>query len=75
MKLTMIEGLHLTATNKSHIAQMLGKDMRTAGTKALRYEITDRDGDMVKLIVAKREVSEITGKKFWRTGRYTVRVS
>jgi hypothetical protein len=30
---------------------------------------------MVKLIVAKREVSEMTGKKFWRTGRYTVRVS
>lgn len=73
-RITMLDGLHLTATNKRHIGQMIAQGLTTAGTKALRYRITDRADDIVKLVVSTRD-SDAFGRKFWRRGEYTVQIA
>lgn len=73
MMVRMIEGLHLTATNKRHIAEMVAQGMTQGGTKTLRYEITDREGDRLRLTIAKRETDTL-GRPIWRRGAYLVEV-
>lgn len=73
-QIKMLDGLHLTATNKRHIAQMIAEGLTSAGTKAIQYRITDRADDIVRLTVATRE-TDAFGKKFWRRGQYTVQAA
>jgi len=73
MKIRTLEGLHLTATMKRHIAQMIRNGMTHAATKALRYQITDRAENIVRVTVNKRDVDAF-GRMFWRRGEYTVEV-
>lgn len=71
MQVKMIEGLHLTATNKRHIAEMLAKGMMDAGNKAFSYIITNIEGNVARLTIVKRETDSV-GRKIARKGHYTV---
>lgn len=74
MQVKMIEGLHLTATNKRHIAEMVARGMMEAGTKTLGYVITNIEGAIVRLTVIKRETDSM-GRKIARRGHYVVEVA
>ena len=73
-KIKMLDGLHLTATNKRHISQMIAEGLTSAGTKALQYKITGRSDDIVRLTLSTRD-SDAFGRKFWRRGEYTVQIA
>jgi hypothetical protein len=74
MTIAMIEGLHLTATNKRHIAEMIARGMDDAGSKRIAYKITGREGDVVSLTIASKDADD-WGRPVWRKGRYVVKVS
>jgi hypothetical protein len=74
MNVKMIEGLHLTATNKRHIAHMVKEGMMEAGNKTFSYVITNIEGDLVRLTVAKKERND-SGRVVWRKGHYLVEVN
>lgn len=71
MNIKMLEGLHLTVTNKRHIAHMLETEMMEAGNKTFSYVITNIDGNIARLTVAKRETND-WGKLVTRKGHYVV---
>lgn len=74
MQVKMIEGLHLTATNKRHIAEMFSRGMKEAGTKTLGYVITNIEGEIVRLTLVKREKDDF-GRFVTRRGNYVVEVA
>jgi hypothetical protein len=74
VKIKMISGLHLTATNKKHIVDLLNKGWKEGGTKKLWYEILERDGKLVTLMVSTKDSND-WGKVFWRKGKYVIEVS
>jgi hypothetical protein len=71
MNIRMIEGLHLTATNKAHIAQMISEGLMVAGNKTFRYEVTSIEGNRAALTMTKRELDS-QGRKIARKGAYVV---
>jgi hypothetical protein len=74
VKVAMLSGLHLTATQKRHIGQLVEQKLTEGGTKALGYKITAQRGDVYDMIVSKRDSND-RGQTFWRRGNYTVRVT
>lgn len=74
MQVKMIEGLHLTATNKRHIADMVSQGMTEASTKTISYIITNIEGALVRLTIIKRELN-INGRPVSRRGNYLVEVA
>jgi len=71
MQIKMIEGLHLTATNKRHIAEMLTRGMMEGGTKAIGYVFSNIEGNIARLTIIKNEVNDY-GRKVTRRGHYVV---
>ena len=71
MNITMTEGLHLTATNKRHIAQMLAKGMTEGGTKTLQYIFTNIEDGFARLTIIKSETND-QGRKVSRRGNYAI---
>lgn len=55
MKVKMIEGLHLTATNKRHIAAVVEQGLTSGYSKRIAYHITDRDGDIYSIRIEQNE--------------------
>ena len=74
MQVKMIEGLHLTSTNKRHIVEMIARGMMEAGTKRLGYVITNIEGAIVRLTVINREKDDC-GRPVTRRGHYVVEVA
>ena len=72
MQITMTEGLHLTATNKRHIAEMLTKGITEGGTKTLYYTFTNIEADIARLTITKKESND-WGKVVYRKGHYAVK--
>jgi hypothetical protein len=71
MQIKMIEGLHLTATNKTHIGSMIARGMMEAGNKTFSYVITDLERNIARLTMTKRETDDL-GRKISRRGHYVV---
>jgi hypothetical protein len=71
MQIKMIEGLHLTATNKRHIADMITRGMMDASTKTISYIITNIEGTIARLTIIKRE-TDMRGRTVARRGHYVV---
>lgn len=74
MGIRLIQGLHLTATNKRHIQELLDAGHEAGGTKTLHYRFTGREGNRVSLVMSKKE-SDSRGRMFWRSGSYVVDVT
>ena len=72
MQITMTEGLHLTATNKRHIAEMLTKGITEGVTKTLYYTFTNIEADSARLTITKKESND-WGKVVYRKGHYAVK--
>jgi stage III sporulation protein SpoIIIAA len=72
ISIKMIEGLHLTATNKKHIAHMIANDMKDASNASFDYTITSIENDIVKLTMTKRELDD-RGRKVSRRGNYVIK--
>jgi hypothetical protein len=71
MNIVKLEGNHLTATNKRHIAEMLTKGITEGGTKALHYVFSEIDGCFARLSITKKEKND-WGKTVYRKGNYRV---
>jgi hypothetical protein len=71
MNITMTEGLHLTATNKRHISEMLTKGITEGGTKALHYIFTNIEDGFARLTIVKHETND-QGRKVSRRANYAV---
>lgn len=71
MQVKMIEGLHLTATNKRHIAEMLTRGIMEGGTRALYYVFTNIEGNVARLTIFKNETNDY-GRKVTRKSHCTV---
>ena len=67
MQITKLEGLHLTATNKRHIAEMLTKGMVKGGTKTLWYEFSDIADNAASVKITKKERNDWGKVTFWTT--------
>lgn len=70
MQVKMIEGYHLTATNKRHIAEMIAQGMESGKTAKARYTVT-KENENFRVIIAEVETS-MTGKKFIREWKYLI---
>ena len=71
MNITMTEGLHLTATNKRHIAEMLTKGITEGGTKAIHYIFTNIENEFARLTIIKHETND-QGRKVSCRGNYAI---
>lgn len=71
MQITKLEGLHLTATNKRHIAEMLTKGMTEGGTKTIYYTFTNIEGNTARLTITKKETND-WGNVVYRRGHYAI---
>lgn len=71
MQITMTEGVHLTATNKRHIAEMLTRGLMEGGTKTLYYTFTNIEGNTARLTITKKESND-WGKVVHRRGEYAI---
>ena len=72
MQVKMIEGRHLTATNKRHIAAMVAQGMENGKTAKSRYTVT-KENDNFRVIIAEVETST-TGRKFIREWKFLISV-
>lgn len=45
MAIRLIEGLHLTATNKRHLAEIIGKGWTSGQSKRIAYTVTPIEGE------------------------------
>lgn len=71
MQVKMIEGLHLTATNKRHIGSMIERGMMEAGNNTFSYVITNLEGNVARMTITKRETND-QGRRVSRKGHYVV---
>lgn len=75
MQVKLIKGLHVTATNKRHIAQIIQNGWSQGGTKRLGYrieKIEDQD-DMYNVEITSVDSNDY-GKKFNRVMNVVVQV-
>ena len=71
MQIKLIEGYHLTATNKRHIAEMLTKGIMEGGTKAIYYVFSNIEGNIARLTFFKNETNDY-GRKVTRKSHCVV---
>lgn len=71
MQVKLIEGFHLTATNKRHIAEMLTRGIMEGGTRALHYVFSNIENNIARLTIFKNETDDY-GRKVTRTFRCVV---
>lgn len=71
MTIRMIEGRHLTATNKRHISELVALGIFCGGTKALHYTIEMIDQARANVQIIKRERDD-WGRPVRRKSRYVV---
>jgi hypothetical protein len=48
MQIRLIEGLHLTATNKRHLAEIIGKGWTAGQSKRIAYTVTPITGEVAR---------------------------
>ena len=71
MQIKLIEGVHLTATNKRHIAEMLTRGMMQGGTKRIGYKFSSAEGNVAKFTLIQNERDD-WGRPVTRRGNYVV---
>ena len=75
MQVKLIEGLHLTATSKRHIVELLSQNIMKGGTKRIHYTIEKIEGEENQYSVVTSQVeSNDYGKKSVRKYKYVVEV-
>lgn len=55
----LIEGTHVTATDKRHILALVEKSWSTGQTRQARYSITESEGETFRVRIEKRERSDL----------------
>ena len=55
----LIEGTHVTATDKRHILAVVDNGGQTGQTRLARYSITQKDGDTLRVQIEKRERNDL----------------
>lgn len=55
MQVTMIEGRHLTATNRKHIVAVIEQGLTSGYSKRIGYHITEQDGDTYSIRIEQNE--------------------
>ena len=71
MKIKLIEGYHMTATRKRHVAEMISRGMMKGGTSRLWYEFESVENSIAKLTCYEDYVDDY-GRKNTRKSNYTV---
>ena len=73
MQVKMIEGRHITATNKRHIASVIEQGLTSGYSKRIAYHVTDRDGDIYSIRIEQDERNDF-GKVITRIQTVKVEV-
>lgn len=71
MQISLTTGRHLTATNKRHIAEMIGRGQMKGATARIQYEF-DTMGDGVAALTVYTKDKTDYGRVFWRNQAVTI---
>lgn len=69
----LIEGYHITATDKRHILALVQRGWREGSTRQSRYSIIERDGQTMRVLIEKRERNDL-GRPLTRRQRVKVEI-
>lgn len=70
----MIEGLHLTATDKRNIAEIVSRGWAYAETKKKKYRLEAIEGGLTRVAITERD-TDMHGRKFDRVWNFVVQVA
>jgi len=73
ISISLIEGLHLTATDKRHIAEILRRRWSEGVTRHRRYSITERAGDTACVVIERKEWNDF-GRLEIRRSKVMIRI-
>ena len=73
ISISLLEGYHLTATDKRHIAAIVERGWREGVTRQRRYTITERTGDIVRLVIERSE-RDMHGRPTTRRSKVVIRI-
>lgn len=69
----LVEGLHITATDKHHILALVDKGWQRGSTRRKSYEITERKQNTLRLTIESRESNDL-GRAVARRTHVTVEI-
>lgn len=70
----MIEGTHLTATDKRNIAEIVSRGWAYGETKQKKYRIEATSNGLTRVAITERD-TDMQGRKFDRVWNYVVQVA
>ncbi|MBB5704117.1 MULTISPECIES: hypothetical protein [Brucella] len=73
ISISLLEGYHITATDKRHIAAIVERGWREGVTRQRRYKITEKTGDIVRLVIERSE-RDMQGRPMIRRSKVVVRI-
>ncbi len=73
ISISLVEGTHLTATDKRHIAEIIRRGWTKGATRRRQYSISEREGDTARLIIEWNERDDY-GRLQTRTSKMKIRI-
>lgn len=73
MKVKLLSGLHVTATNKRHIVSLIQQGLKSGASARINYYILEQEGDVYKIQIVQNE-SDDWGRPVVRKNVVTVEV-
>lgn len=71
--ISLIEGTHLTATDKRHIAEIIRRGWSKGATRQRQYSISEREGDTARVTIERYERDDY-GRPQTRTSKMKIRI-
>ena len=73
ISISLLEGYHITATDKRHIAEILRRGWSEGVTRHRRYSITERAGDTACVVIERKEWNDF-GRLEIRRSKVMIRI-
>lgn len=70
----LLDGYHITSTEKKHITELLKNNITKGGTKTKQYLINNLAGDIYKITIASKYTSTIGGDPDWHKNTIIIKV-
>ncbi|MDM8347044.1 MULTISPECIES: hypothetical protein [Brucellaceae] len=73
LSISLIEGYHITATDKRHIAEIIRRGWSKGASKYRHYSITERNDDTARVVIESNERTS-SGRMEIRRSAVTIRI-
>jgi len=74
MKIELLDGYHITTTEKKHITELLKNNLNKGGTKTKQYLINNLAGHVYKITIASKYTATIGADPAWHKNTITIKV-